>query len=403
MRIVLLNQFFASEPVATAQLSSDLAQCLAREHDVTVICASAASETASWDRQHERTISVLRTRGFRFSHGRMSRLASYISYVAGTIWCGLSQPRADIYLALTTPPVLSVIAFGFALLRGGRHVIWEMDVYPDIAIDIGYFKRGGIIDRVVGVILDWSRRHASAIIVLGEDMKKRLIARGIPDEKIHIAENWADGEEIQPKRLASGPLVIEYLGNLGLAHEIDTVADVIERLRNEPSFQFVFIGGGARRERFEAVCRDNGIQSVSFKPCCDRTEMSQSLGESHLGLVTQLPQTVGSVVPTKFYSIMAAGRPILYIGPEESTPARHIKRFHCGWQIAPGDVTGLENLLIELNRKRHLISEAGERARIAFEQNFDRSIGVDRILQVIEAADHSTERVPKLSPSAAGD
>lgn len=100
---------------------------------------------------------------------------------------------------------------------------------------------------------------------------------------------------------------------------------------------------------------------------------------------------------------MAAGRPLLYIGPDGSTPAQHILSFKCGWHIIPGDIDSAESLLHILNSKRHLVSEAGERARIAFEKNFDRLIGVKRILRIIEANGQSYKKVSPLASTAIGD
>ncbi len=403
MRIVLLNQFFWPDTIATAQLLSDVAQALARDNEVTAICSRTVEQGLSANPGLGPNVKILRTGGIKFRHCGLARISSYISYLAGTLWHGIHLPPADVYLTLTTPPILSPIGSGLALLHGARHLIWEMDVYPDIASDLGYFRRGGIVDRCFGAILDWSRRRASAIIVLGQDMKRRVVVRGISEEKIHIVENWADGRDISPHKLASGPFVVEYSGNLGLAHEVDTVLAVMERLRDNPEFRFLFAGGGTKRHELEMACHERGIRNVSFKPYCARKELDKSLSEGHLGLVTQLSETVGSVVPSKIYGIMAAGRPILYIGPEASTPAEHIHRFNCGWHIAPGDVNHLEKLLLHLNKNRHLVSEAGARARAAFDQNFDRSIGVERILRVIGTISHSGELVPKLSPSIGGD
>jgi glycosyltransferase involved in cell wall biosynthesis len=278
-----------------------------------------------------------------------------------------------------------------------------MDIYPDIAGDIGYFKRNGIVDRIAGVLLDWARRRATAIIVLGEDMKTRLISRGIPEEKIRVAENWADGTEIQPYSLPQGPLVVHYSGNLGLAHETSTIKEVISRLRNRLDIRFVFAGGGPRRLALEEFCYSNGLNNVEFRPYCTRAELGSSLGKGHLGLVTQLPQTLGSIVPSKIYGIMAAGRPLLYIGPDGSTPARHIERFQCGWHIQPGDAKGLEDLLIILSENRELVSLCGSRARTAFEQNFNRAIGISRVLRVLDEHPHIAERNTSFAESVRGD
>ncbi len=391
MRIALLNQFFWPDAVATGQILTGLARSLSREHEVTAICGGSGAKGVSSGPGLGQNVSIVRTRNIGFGHSTPVRLASYISYLVGTIWHGFRMPRPGCYVTLTTPPVLPVIGSIFSTLRSARHVIWEMDVYPDVATDIGYLRKGGIVDRVTGTILDWSRRRAAAIIVLGDDMKRRLVARGIPESKIHVAENWADGVEIIPHPFPSGPLVIHYSGNLGLAHEIDTITAVISSLRNHPDFQFIFVGGGPRRHALEEFCRTEGIHNVDFRPYCTREQLGHSLGEGHLGLVTQLPQTMGSVVPSKVYGIMAAGRPLLYIGPDGSTPDCHIRRFNCGWHIQPGDTDGLKNLLFSLSENRDLLSEAGARARTAFENNFDLPIGADRILRILGAEYHCGE------------
>jgi glycosyltransferase involved in cell wall biosynthesis len=288
-------------------------------------------------------------------------------------------------------------------LRGARHVIWEMDVYPDIATDVCYFKKNGMIDRLAGSVLDWSRKRADTIVVLGDDMKARLLARGIQDAKIRVVENWADGVEITPLPFPDGPLVIQYSGNFGLAHESITITAIIERLQNHPDFKFVFVGGGSRRLPLMELCKAKDIRNVEFKEYCERAILGRSLSDGHLSLVTQLPATLGSVVPSKIYGIMAAGRPLLYIGPDHSTPAGHIRCFDSGWHILPGDVDGLEQLLHHLNENRHLLAEAGARARTAFDQSFDRPIGIARMLEILEGKSLTSESIPTVSESSPGD
>ena len=383
MRVVLLNQFFWPDTVATSQILTEVARSLGQEHDVTVICGGGSAKRVSLGETLRPSVRLIRIRNAGFGHSVAARVASYLTYFVGVIWHGCLIRRPDCFVTLTTPPVLSVVGTLFARARHTRHLIWEMDVYPDIATDIGYFKKGGIVERLSGAILDWSRQRADAIIVLGEDMKVRLMARGIADEKIHVAENWADGAEIMPLPFQPGPLVIHYSGNLGLAHEVTTISAVIERLANHPDFRFIFAGGGPRRPQLEAYCHERSIRNVEFRSYCSNAELSHSLSEGHLGLVTQSPKTLGSVVPSKIYGIMAAGRPLLYIGPDGSTPARHIQSFDCGWRIQPGDVDGAIHLLLHLNANRHLLGEAGGRGSMAFEQYFDRPIGVARILAIV--------------------
>jgi glycosyltransferase involved in cell wall biosynthesis len=403
MHIVLLNQFFWPDTIATSQFLTDLAAPLAEEHQVTAICGESRSDLSHTETWPGPNLSIIRTRTFAFERDGYTRMASYVSYLAGTLWHGLWLRRPTIYITLTTPPVLSVVGSVLSTLRGTEHVIWEMDVYPDIATDVGYFPKNGITDRIFGPVLDWSRRRATTIIVLGEDMKTRLLARGIPESKIEVADNWADGREITPQPFPEGPLVIHYSGNLGIAHETDTIADLIRRLGNHPDFHFIFSGSGSKRPGLEDLCRNESLLNVEFRPYCSRSELGHSLAEGHIGLVTQLPQTVGSVVPSKIYGIMAAGRPLLYIGPSESTPARHIRSFHCGWRFEPGDTDALEQLLLQLKDNRRLLVEAGSRARNAFEEHFDRPIGIARIRKILRMEANVRELIPGFSESARGD
>ena len=317
--------------------------------------------------------------------------------------------RPDIVLTLTTPPLISVLGRMIKLMRGCRHYIWEMDVYPDVAVDLEVLGRHSMLTSVIGLLADWSRRNADGVITLGDDMKARLIARGIPENRIFVAENWADGSEITPLPFPEGPFVVHYSGTLGLAHDVDTIAGAMDRLRNDSRFHFVFSGGGGRRDYLKKFCQQRSIENVAFRPYCSRDELGASLAEGHIGLVTQLPQTSGSLVPSKTYGIMAAGRPVLYIGPSDTTPAKNIRRYGCGWRIEPGDIDGLVDLLEFLEADRKAVQAAGRRSREAFEEHYDLPIGVQRIINIL-GLDHphansylpGRNNIPALADSDAG-
>ena len=121
-----------------------------------------------------------------------------------------------------------------------------------------------------------------------------------------------------------------------------------------------------------------------------------------MGLVTQMPETMGAVVPSKTYGIMAAGRPVLFIGPQGATPARVVARHGCGWRVEPGDVAGLVRLLERLEQDRSLVREAGSHARCAFEKYYDKPIGVARILSILGVSEiPANPAFADITPSAA--
>jgi colanic acid biosynthesis glycosyl transferase WcaI len=388
MRILVINQFFWPDTAATGQLLTDVTRGIdPNVHAVTVLCGT--SDYGAVDTTSPPRVKIVRRRGMAFSRGNIGRVASYASFFAGAAARSVWGPKPALVLTLTTPPLISLLGTLLKSLRGSRHFMWEMDLYPDIAVDLSVLKPRSLVTRLIGTVADFSRKRADGIIALDDDMKARLVARGIPEHKILVAENWADGCEILPAPFEEGPLVVHYSGTFGLAHEEHTISEAMRRLRNDSRFRFVFVGGGARRERLERFCRSEGIGTAEFRPYERRSELGRSLARGHLGLVTQIPATVGAVVPSKTYGIMAAGRPVLYVGPPGTTTARVLERHGCGWRIEPGDAAGIVRLLERLEGNRGLLREAGAQARRVFEKYYDRPIGVARILSILGVAETS--------------
>jgi colanic acid biosynthesis glycosyl transferase WcaI len=384
MRIIFINQFFWPDGAATSQYLTDLTRFLAAQgHEVEVLCGDTSY--ARLDAGEEEPPAIVhRITCTRFGSGLPARLCSYASFFLGALWTGLRTPAADVVVTLTTPPMLSVIGAVLKRMRGFKHFIWEMDLFPEALVDVGLVKQNSWTVRLLGHIADRSRLHSDGVIVLGDCMRRRLLDRGIPASQIHVAENWADGTKIFPLPIhRQGPLKVLYSGNLGRPHDIETIMYAMERLKGDPLFHFQFVGDGARRKELVDFCQRNGIDNTSFAPYCRRDEMSGNLASGNIGLVTQREACLGTVVPSKVYGLLAAGRPLLYIGPRESTPAEIIRRFGCGWQVDCGNGQAVLELLKDLEADRDQISAAGERARIAFLDHYNLTQGVSRICNII--------------------
>ncbi|MDE1175576.1 MAG: glycosyltransferase [Edaphobacter sp.] len=171
--------------------------------------------------------------------------------------------------------------------------------------------------------------------------------------------------------------------NLGLAHDLDTLTAAIKVLDGSGRFRFHFVGGGGRRDELAAFVQREGITSIEMLPYVKRNELSSSLSWGDIGLVTQRDQCCGSIVPSKVYGLMAAGRPILFIGPAAATPACIIRRFKCGWHVACGDVDKLTQLLMHLSDHRDEVLQAGIQGRQALLENFDLHLGTSRIASLL--------------------
>jgi glycosyltransferase involved in cell wall biosynthesis len=290
----------------------------------------------------------------------------------------------DVVVSLSSPPGLSLAGAIIAGLHRARHYVWEMDLYPDVAVDIGILRPDNLFVRVFGSIMDGVRRRSEAMIAPGECMAERLSRHGLAADRIHVVHNWADGREIWPRPFRNdGILKILYSGTLGRVHDLRTVRDAILRLKDDPGIRFTFASRNNGLHEMEEFRRKHRAANMECRPCCLIPELGESLANGDVGLVTQKAECAGSVVPSKLYGILAAGRPIVFVGPGNSTPAAIIERFRCGWHVAPGDVDGLVNLLRSLVVEPDEVLEAGNRARIAFERHFDRLAAVQRISEIL--------------------
>lgn len=395
MRILLLNQFFWPDSAPTGALAADVVRELAaRGHQVTVLCSAESYSDASADRPAP-PAEIVRAGSARYSRRTAGRLLSWTSFLLAAAWRSLRLAPPDLVLAMTTPPGLALIGLLLKRRFGSRLWIWEMDLYPDVAAATGTVDAASPVYRAARRILTGIRREADGILALGECMRERLVASGVEPGRIVVAQNWADGVAIRPQPFPSlPPLRILYSGNLGLAHDTETIFEAMLRLRNRAGIEFRFAGDGARRAEFERRCRQAGLARTFFEPYCEAARLPERLAACHVGLVTLQSACAGTVVPSKVYSLLAAGRAVLFIGPRESTAARLIERHACGWVAPPGDVQAVVTLLEELVAEPRRIVEAGARARGALEEHYDVRHGVGRIVAALEG------RRPEAQPLA---
>jgi hypothetical protein len=270
-----------------------------------------------------------------------------------------------------------------------------MDLFPEALVDVGLLKDESITTGLLRWVADQAYLRADGVIALGECMRRRLLERDVPENKLHVAENWADGSRIFPiGHRQEGTMVLLYSGNLGRSHDSETLLFAIERLRDDQRFQFRFVGSGTMQTRLQQMCREKGFKNVSFLPYCSRTHLSESLSEADIGLVTQRSTSIGSVVPSKVYGLLAAGRPILYIGPRATTPFEIVERFECGWNIGCGQGEELVALLQDLYFMRSSVLSAGIRAREAFLAHFDMPQALAKICFLLGASVERAEVMP---------
>jgi glycosyltransferase involved in cell wall biosynthesis len=356
-RVYFVNRYFYPDESATSQLLSDLAFGLAQSgHEVHILCSRQLYGSARARLAPEETIRGVHVhRVWTTRFGRRRLLGRALDYGSYYLTCAAALlhrlRRNDVVVAKTDPPLISIVAWAAARARGAVLINWLQDIFPEVASRLGANPLPAALDRQLERLRDGSLRAAACNVVLGEHMRDYLRGRGAPAERFKVIENWADGNGAQPKRSAEsdlrarldlgGKFIVGYSGNLGRAHEYLTVLGAAETLQADDQIAFLFIGGGVKMDELMALTAQRGLKNFHFLPYQARDCLADSLAAADVHLVSLLPALEGLIVPSKFYGILAAGRPVVFVGDPEGELAPIIRQANCGRIVAAGDSAGL--------------------------------------------------------------
>ena len=403
-RLIFINRFFAPDHSATSQILSDLAFDLAGAgRDVHLVTSRQIYDdpkAALPERETINGVAVHRVASTGFGRAALiGRSIDYVSFYRSVWRClrDLVRP-GDIVIAKTDPPLISIVARPVARRSGARLVNWLQDIYPETAVELGVPLMRGPVAAGLAALRNTTLREAAATVVVGDLMGRKVEALGAPASRIHVIPNWCNDEDIRLVAPADNPLrrewnladkfVIGYSGNLGRAHEFETVLAAAERLRDEPRAAFLMIGGGKRFEELSSAVQVRGIAgSFRFLPYQARTLLSYSLGAADVHWVSLDPRLEGLIVPSKFYGIAAAGKPVVVIGAGNGELAQLVQRHDCGFAIAPGDSDTLAATLRRLSDAPQQVLAMGARARKMLDAHFTRRQGLARWRRLLDQLD----------------
>lgn len=350
--ILFINRVYPPADGATGEMLLDLAVSLHRSGwDVSVLT------TASDGLPQRSILNGVRLFRLGTSLSRKNillRACSYLSMIPSLLLHALRLPRTDFVVTMTDPPMLAVIGPLIAFFKKNKTIHWAQDIYPEVACELGVLTAQSRIFQILRGISVWALSQYDGVVSIGRCMTSRLLERGLEESKIHTIPNWSP--PIAPLERANNPFrkvhglegefVVMYSGNMGLAHDFDAVVDAAESLRGK-HIVFLLIGNGPRRNEIERDVVKRSLDNVRFLPPQPRETLSQSLSAADAHIVTMRPNLSGLVVPSKFYGVLASGRPCLFVGPEDSEVARAIRDQNAGVVIDPGKPSDLAGAILD--------------------------------------------------------
>lgn len=412
IKLSVITQFFPPDYAPTGQLIEELVKQLGQQGvNIEVFTSQPGyafqSQTApavEWINN----IRIQRSRTAQLWPGRIrGKAVNGVLYtLRALLYLFRAWRRNNILLVTTAPPFLSIVGYLANLLFKLPYVCILYDLYPDIAIALGVVSKRSWLARLWQAVNRKIWLNASGIVVLSPAMKEKIVSH-CPEvaDKVSVIHSWANPDAIVPIPKEENwfaheyglvnKFTVLYSGNMGRCHDIDTMLEAAKQLQDEP-VQFVCIGGGAKREELIKEVNQLGLKNFTFLPYQDKQVLPYSLTACDLSLVSVDAITEGLVVPSKFYSALASGRPLAVICSQSSYLREMVAEGNCGGTFENGDGEGLAQFIRFLSRDPQIGERMGKAGRQYLRSHFTPKVIAQQYLRVLQRA-LSVDEVKTLS------
>lgn len=392
-RVWVASELYYPEETSTGFLLTRIAEGLAENFDVHVICGQptySARGRRAPRRERRNGVAIERCWSTTLDKDRLPlRLLNAVSISLSMFLTALVRfRRGDKVLVVTNPPFLPFVVSAAARLRGARAALIVHDVYPEVLTAAGLAGHRSPATRAAGALTRALYRSVERIVVLGRDMhaltRAKLGSAAGQDasdaSKIVTIPNWADLQEVWPSPSDGVPLlrahglagkfVAQYAGNMGRTHDLESIVEAARALAGDDQFHFLLLGGGAKsRAVTEGVAR-YALRNVTVAGQKPRSEQQTFLNACDVAVITFMPGLSGVSVPSRMYNVMAAGKPILAMADVDSELARVVAENEIGWVVPPTDWRGLVTALREAAADPARLAAMGARARAVAENRY---------------------------------
>ena len=303
--------------------------------------------------------------------------------------------ECDVMFASSTPPILGASVGIVKGITKKPFVYCLQDIFPDSLVGTGLAKKGGLLWKIGRVIENYTYKRADKIIVISEDFKKNIKAKGVPESKIEVIYNWVEEDVVvdvsrsenklfDKYGLDRGKFYVTYNGNIGLTQNMDMLLDVAKELESNEDIQFVLVGNGAYLEDVKRIVIERNVQNVKLLPFQPYEDISHVFSLGDVSLVISKPGVGANSVPSKTWSIMSASRPVL-ANFDENELKTIIENNNCGIFTKAGDKVAFTDAILKLYNDRELCREMGKNGRKFVMDNLTKEVGTQKYVDVIRS------------------
>ncbi len=407
MKILLLPAYFYPEQAASSYLGDNIRQAMCESGCALELYAPMPTRGISkevreeykkrkLEHWHDGRLEIHRFSMYAEGKNPILRALRYVFCWCAQFWKGLCAKDIDLIYLASTPPIQGVLGGLLKKIKKVPFVYNLQDIFPDSLAGTGLAKKGGLLWKIGRVIENFTYRNADKIIVISEDFKRNIMAKGVPEEKIVVVYNWVDEEAVKhvPREknklfdmygLDRKKFYITYSGNIGLTQNMDMLLEVAKELETEePDIQFVLIGEGAYKKRVQEIIAEKNIGNVALLPFQPYEDISHVFSLGDAGLVISKPGVGENSVPSKTWSILSASRPVL-ANFDENELKSIVAENQCGIFTKAGDKEAFKQAILDLYHDREHCEQLGRNGREFILKNLTRAVGTQKYVDVIKS------------------
>ena len=402
MNIIFIEQFFYPEGWAGAEISRDIAKMISeRISPLKVFCGdvqyveSIKVDNFIYDKKslHINKVKLPIKKDKNF----IIKFSNQLYFCLITSFKILKEKNLKLIICQTNPPLILIFVYLIYLFKKVPYIIISMDVYPDILFKFTRLKKYNFIYKILNFFFNNAYKNAKNIVALGESMSEILIKKKVNPQKISIIQNWATGDIslikgkdnfFRKKLNLKARKILIYSGNLGIAHEWETLLNTfLDDSINPEDFQLLFFSSGTRileaKKYYQEKLNKRNEKKVIFQDIVPNSLLNQSMGLADLATVTLRNGYSGLVLPSKLIGLLARGIPILYIGPKCDVSSI-ILQSNCGFCFASDDINGILDFLYKIKTDENILSKAGKNGLEYYQDNFCREKGLNKYYELLK-------------------
>ena len=402
MKAIFPCSYYLPETAASLYITDNIVHACA-ENDVEVDLFTPTPTRsvpggAKWEREEQQLDGKLRIHRFHLYGEGKNPMLRALRYLLGEL---ILQHKClwtkyDVAFIDSTPPIQGLKMPFIKWFCRKPTVYNAQDIFPDSLVGTGLTKKGSLIWKIGRIVEKITYKYADKIIVISEDFKKNIMAKGVPEDKIVVVYNWVDQNAVVdvPREenslfdryaLDRSKFYVTYSGNIGLTQNMDMLLEVAQELESEvPDIHFVLIGEGAYKKQAETIVKEKKIGNVTFLPFQPYEDISLVFSLGDAGLVISKPGVGANSVPSKTWSIMSASRPVL-ANFDENELKDILAGNECGIFTKAGDKEAFKQSIITLYENRELCKQYGKNGRQFVMDNLTREVGTQKYVDVIKS------------------